>query len=73
VALSIGAVVARAGGADELPKGERAAIATADGLTLVGTWWAAGEPKGPAVVVLPGEGEDRERATTSRSAFGAAR
>ena len=42
-----------------LPKGEKASIATDDGLTLVGTWWAAGDPKGPAVVVLPAEGADR--------------
>jgi pimeloyl-ACP methyl ester carboxylesterase len=57
--LLFGAGECPAKDAPALPKGEKASIATDDGLTLVGTWWAAGDPKGPAVVLLPAEGADR--------------
>ena len=41
------------------PKGEDVAFAAADGVALAATWWASGDPKGPAVVLVPAADADR--------------
>jgi pimeloyl-ACP methyl ester carboxylesterase len=41
------------------PTSEVVTITTADAVAVQGTWWPAGDPAGPALVLVPMEGTDR--------------